>query len=793
MRLIITLFISFIIIFSSCNNEKKQIIYKAEADPVHGLANTVILTPELSPIFITDFVTQPENLDSITYSSGETVFNEENASLEILEDFINISTISSISLWKDNVDYSVLCLKRKPVVETVKYSRPNGTKFSEVMIAGDFNSWNPNEDFMLEYKDNIWQIDLELDYGVYQYQIVVDGQWMNNDAFGDTVPNGIGGYNTLLKVYNPCPVEKLFIQTESFSENTITISYNQVPDRLFVLWQNQIIPTDLKGFGDLSYSFSIPEESNQLQRSHIRIFACKNECISNDLLIPLEYGKPVTDTEMLTRFDMHSNIMYSLMIDRFNNADKDNDKPVNDSRVAARANYQGGDLKGINEKIDDAYFSDLNISMLWISPVTQNPWESFREFPAPQRYYSGYHGYWPISSTEIDKRFGDSDSFKEMVESAHKKEINIILDFVANHVHEQHPLYKENPDWATSLILEDGRKNIRIWDEQRLTTWFDTFLPSWDFSKNEVIDTITEIAVYWITEYNLDGFRHDATKHIPEEFWRTLTYKLKKEIPDRKIYQVGETFGSRKLIGNYVGSGLLNGQFDFNLYFDARNAFADNEANLTNLAISLSASLEYYGHNHLMSNISGNHDLVRFITYADGGIKPGEDDKEAGWNRDISVENEISYKKQLNLLAFIMTIPGIPCIYYGDEFGMAGANDPDNRRMMKFSGLSPNETNSIKICKRLTKLRKSRLELIYGTTNIVNMGKNHIVYKRKYFNNISIVIISNSEQTQNINIPIYLIGDIDKFELFNNLKYTKTEDQYIFEINAHEFEILTSK
>ena len=106
----------------------------------------------------------------------------------------------------------------------------------------------------------------------------------------------------------------------------------------------------------------------------------------------------------------------------------------------------------------------------------------------------------------------------------------MILDYVSNHVHESNPLIINNPDWSTNLILEDGRENIRIWDEHRLTTWFDRFLPTIDYSNKDAIDVMTDSALYMLEKYNLDGFRHDATKHIPKLFWRTLTKKLKRNI-----------------------------------------------------------------------------------------------------------------------------------------------------------------------------------------------------------------------------------------------------------------------
>ena len=126
----------------------------------------------------------------------------------------------------------------------------------------------------------------------------------------------------------------------------------------------------------------------------------------------------------------------------------------------------------------------------------------------------------------------------ELVDKAHSKNIQVLLDFVSNHVHEKNPIILNNPTWATDLILENGEENIRIWDEQRLTTWFDRFLPTIDFSISEATDTMTDFAMYMLKEYDLDGFRHDATKHIPTNYWQTLTQKIKLGFPNKYIYQI---------------------------------------------------------------------------------------------------------------------------------------------------------------------------------------------------------------------------------------------------------------
>ena len=299
------------------------------------------------------------------------------------------------------------------------------------------------------------------------------------------------------------------------------------------------------------FRIRIPEKAKQFDRSWVRVWAYNNSGPSNEILIPLDDGKVVTEAANLTRSDKQAMIIYFLMVDRFKNGDLKNDAPVKDKEVDPRVNFQGGDLAGITQKIEDGYFKDLGVNTLWISPITQNPMDAWAEYPPPHRKFSGYHGYWPVTLTTVDNRFGTSDELKKLVSDAHDQKMNVILDFVSNHVHQESNIYKNHPDWATPLILPNKQKNIRLWDEQRLTTWFDEFLPTLDLSRPEVYNMMSDSALFWIREYNLDGFRHDATKHTPEVYWRTLTSKINEQVvipENRSVYQIGETFGSRDLI-----------------------------------------------------------------------------------------------------------------------------------------------------------------------------------------------------------------------------------------------------
>ena len=93
-----------------------------------------------------------------------------------------------------------------------------------------------------------------------------------------------------------------------------------------------------------------------------------------------------------------------------------------------------------------------------------------------------------------------------------------------------------------------------------------------DLENPEVVDLQVDSTMYWIQKFDLDGFRHDATKHIPLDFLRKLTRRLKEDrvSKGKKVYQIGETYGSRDLVNSYIGSGLLDAQFDFNLYYQSK-------------------------------------------------------------------------------------------------------------------------------------------------------------------------------------------------------------------------------
>jgi glycosidase len=420
-----------------------------------------------------------------------------------------------------------------------------------------------------------------------------------------------------------------------------------------------------------------------------------------------------------------------------------------------KVDFYGGDLEGINEKLNAGYFQELSVNTLWVSPVVLNPSTPYGQWLNPRTKFSGYHGYWPISLRTIDPRFGSSKSFESLIHDVHGKKMKILVDYVAHHVHESHALYKSNPEWFTSLYLADGSKNTERWDDYRLTTWFDDFMPTFNFFKPEVVNAMTDTALWWFKSYQIDGFRHDATKHIPNEFWRSLTFKLKKEMlsdSGRSVFQIGETYGSAELIGSYLGNGLLDAQFDFNVYDGAVNLFKSADGNGLEMAMILNESKRWYGSHHFMGNITGNQDRPRFISLADGSLKAGENYKQAGWDRDIQIIENSGYLKLQNLLSLMIVIPGVPVVYYGDEIGLPGAGDPDSRRMMVFDKekLTEEQIFHFKQFQKLLKLRSENIALVYGDCQVESKTKNELIVKRSYFDEQVVFVHLNYTDTAEI-------------------------------------------
>ena len=725
----------------SCNTKGKAL---GQPSVIKGMATPIRLDVDSTSVLLTDYFLNVSEIDSTSTTKGfESSIDKDKTTLK-LKTLANAPALGNLRVWTNGVVNDIPLFKSAKESKTISF-KAEENQFQTVQLKGEFTNWGTQP---MRYANGEWTYSGIFNPGNHQYVLIADGKEMNNPDETETVDNGMGGTNSVISIGNKNALKpELSSGKNNVSAFTVKIKNNY--NTVLAYLDNQLIDGSYEETDSDEIYIKIPKG---LKGRHlIRVYASNINGRGNDILVPLENSSVISDASKLERTDFHTQIMYFLMVDRFKDGDLTNTKKVDNDSILPKANYYGGDLQGVLDKIKDGYFKELGINTVWLSPITQNPEGAYGLWPEPLTKFSGYHGYWPISNTKIDYRFGDEALFKELIEEAHKQNMNVLLDYVANHVHEEHPLYKEHPEWATELYLPDGTLNTERWDDHRLTTWFDTFMPTLDFSKPEVVETMTDSAAYWVTNYDLDGFRHDATKHIQLDFWRTLTRKVK-ERTDRLIYQIGETYGSYELINSYINTGMLDAQFDFNLYDAEVSTFAKNETSFERLANTLEQGLNYYGSHHLMGNISGNQDKARFISYASGDVSFEEDAKKAGWTREITMSDTTAYKKLAQLQAFNLSVPGIPVIYYGDEYGSIGGNDPDNRRWMKFENLNNQETQLKNTVTSLVNKRRNSMALQYGETKILRADKEVMIIERNYFTEEVYVVFNKTNKAQDINV-----------------------------------------
>ena len=730
----------------ACAGMKKEL---PAGNAIQGLASPVRMQLDTTRVLLGDYFPETQKIESVEWNGKN--YTPDTAGVVMLLGAAS-AQVSNLHVVHDGAGYDIPVFATNKLHHAFTYT-PSRPDVQLVELSGSMNGWNRKASALTRNGDT-WKIDLVLTAGLYQYRVWEDGKEMMDASNPNTISNGMGGQNNTFRVGPPMTAQPMMF-AEKTEGNAITILDADACKNVLVFYDNTLIPSTIAGD---KIKITIPEEASKKERSHIRVFADNGIQRYNDVLIPLHNGKVVQSTTELNRSDLRNTIMYFVMVDRFVDGDSTNDRPTIDPSIHPKANNFGGDLQGITQKINDGYFENLGINTIWISPITTNAegaWGLWNK--GVESKFSAYHGYWPTSLRSIDNRFGNKAAMDELLKTAHAHNMNVVLDYVAHHVHQDHPLYKQKPEWTTPLYLPDGTMNTEKWDEHRLTTWFDTFLPTWKFADHAVVEALTDTAMYWVENYDLDGFRHDATKHINEDFWRTLTKKVKgyqAHHPGRSIYQIGETYGSPELISSYISSGQMDAQFDFNLYDAAVDAFAKKETDFNNLERVLDESMSYYGSHHVMGNITGNQDRARFTSYADGSVQFSEDAKLAGWTRDIQNRDSAGFNNMEMLMAFLMTTPGVPCIYYGDEIGMPGGNDPDNRRMMHFGDWNTPQAKLQQATQQLVNLRRTNMALTYGDLEVIHNSDGVLVFGRKYFGQLALVIFSKYSGTEPLTIAL---------------------------------------
>lgn len=427
-------------------------------------------------------------------------------------------------------------------------------------------------------------------------------------------------------------------------------------------------------------------------------------------------------------------VWYQIFPERFANGDSrinpENTLPWG-STEPKWDNFFGGDFEGIIQHID--HLVELGITGLYFTPI----------FKA----YSN-HKYDTIDYMEIDPQFGDKATFKRLVDVCHQNGIKVMLDAVFNHSgyyfppfqdvlkNQEHSKYKDWFHIRDFPIITKPRPN------------YDTFafteqMPKLNTENAEVKDYLLNVARYWIEEFDIDGWRLDVANEVDHSFWREFRKTVKSVKPD--AYILGEIWHDSM-------PWLQGDQFDAVMNYpftqSALDFFAKGTINADQFAQRISHVLHSYPNNvnEVSFNLLGSHDTPRILTIAN--------------------EN----KDRLKLLfLFQLTFIGSPCIYYGDEIGMTGGQDPGCRKCMIWDK-QEQDLELFEFVQKLISLRKKVPALgNKGEFHIIesNTETNHIIYEKRNKNESIFIAINNSEEPIHINLP-FLAKDDEVMNLWNN-------------------------
>ena len=385
-------------------------------------------------------------------------------------------------------------------------------------------------------------------------------------------------------------------------------------------------------------------------------------------------------------------LIQMVMIDRFVNGNTSNDGLTSGSSF--ETDWQGGDLQGVTQMIESGYFENLGINAIWLSPLNTNPNGSFIAMDGVHRV-SGYHGYWPVEPRQVNPRFGGEVALDELVRVAHSRGMRVIADFTINHVHEDHVYFKEHPEWFNDGCL-CGTSGCD-WTERRLDCLFMSYMPDIDWNNEEARDQMVSDALWWIERFDLDGLRIDAVKHVDDSAITALSTAINErfERTGNDVYLKGETamgWSGHSLgdnleqyatINQYISEDGLDGQADFVLYHAVvDNVFSKQHMDYRHLDYWTNRSQDQYVQGAVMTPYIGSHDTPRMISRIEND---GTQWNQWSDQETPGVPPDWAYARLKQSIGWLLTTPGAPVIYMGDEFGMHGGADPDNRRMLNFS------------------------------------------------------------------------------------------------------------
>ena len=607
-----------------------------------------------------------------------------------------------------------------------------------VRLAGEFNDWDPDDILLEEWAEGQWSTSIRLEPGVYAYQFVEFTAWEYDGALLWTCDQ-----DAKLAVCDASTTHDLewaqdcaaggsscnsVIRVEDCSIPRIALTEVLVQDDLFsatgTIHSPEGSPTTVHAEID-GIEVSITNDGPMFHVEHTGLSIGRHTLSITASDDRNTQAEPVHLPFWNDGLEHEEAIIYHALIDRLANGNTAND--VSADTTHAITDWTGGDLEGLTQALP--YLDSLGINTIWISNPQQAPEGAW---PGDcNATYSGYHGFWPKNWDAVDAHLGDIDALDRFIEAAHDRGMRVWMDWVANHVHSEHPAAQDVGQFHAQAICKDVNwEGVSNWDNIPESCWFTEYLPDFDHSDTQVIDAVVEMAVQWARDRKLDGLRVDAAKHMSHAVIYNVRSRLDAELSppgsDFVFPLIGETFDQAPLINAYIGPDQLHGQFDFPLYWTIRSTFVHDTTSVGD-AVRQAAAMESNYPGGMMSTFLGNLDVGRFLTdaheYSDT-VCPEGSIRQAG-----APEDGRAFDRLRLAWTLLFTQPGMPMIYYGDELGLPGYGDPDNRQPLSWHGidltqhdaaslgetLPPGPARVLDTVKRLTEARANHPALRGGT------------------------------------------------------------------------------
>ena len=414
----------------------------------------------------------------------------------------------------------------------------------------------------------------------------------------------------------------------------------------------------------------------------------------------LFYSIPVGAAEKKERM-LEDEVMYSIVIDRFFDGDSANnfDTDANNPNT-----FNGGDFAGITKKLD--YLQDMGFTTIILSPIFENEKD-------------GYHGYWIHDFYNTDPHFGTLDEFKKLVKEAHKRDIKVMIDFVANRIGPNHPWLNEadKNEWFDEKKVGTYDSNHKVLETAQLDG-----LPELKTENSEVKSYLLAVARWWIEETNLDGYRLINMEEVETDFWKDFVQVVKTE--KATVYLLGDSFDTDKgTLLSYEETGM-DAFMNDDLNDDLRTAFSAPDERVTNLLTR-----------------QNEHTSTKLVTFMDTTQLPRFTFEAVKANQHPGTRWKLA-------LSYLYTTPGIPNVLYGTEIALNGGKSPENQPLMNFK----TDQDLVEHITKLATLRAAHPALSVGSMEVLYEKDAVLVYKRTVADETMVVVINNSSKTQNITL-----------------------------------------